>query len=89
MGSRKFKALPCLPIRPIVGKTVASNVSTFKQHYEESLKDAWFRLNKIHSEDSDPCEKEKLHLYYYYGLELWYKKALDFASGGSFVLSPP
>jgi hypothetical protein len=34
-------------------------------------------------------EKEKLHLYFYYGLSPWYKNALDFASGGSFVLSSP
>jgi hypothetical protein len=33
--------------------------SNFKQLYEESLKDAWFRLNKIHSKDPNPCEKEK------------------------------
>jgi hypothetical protein len=63
--------------------------SNFKQLYGESLKDAWFRLNHIHKEDPNPCEKEKMHLYFYYGLGPWYKNALDFASGGSFVLSSP
>jgi hypothetical protein len=33
--------------------------------------------------------KEKLHLCFYYGLASWYKNSLDFASGGSFVLTSP
>ena len=65
------------------------STSNFKQLYGESLKDALFRLNKMHSEDPKPCEKEKLHLHFYYSLDPWYMNTLDFASGGSFVLSPP
>jgi hypothetical protein len=63
--------------------------SNFKQLYGELLKDAWFRLNKIHSKDPNPFKKEKLHLYFYYGLAPWYKNALDFALRGSFMLSLP
>jgi hypothetical protein len=58
-----------------------------KQIYGESLKDAWVRINKMNNQSLNVYEKEKLHLYFYYGLSPWYKNALDFASGGSYVLS--
>ena len=32
-------------------------------------------------QNPEPCGEEKLNLYFYYGLEPWYKNALDFASG--------
>jgi hypothetical protein len=40
----------------------------FKQFYGESLKDAWIQINKINGKIPNSCEKEKLHLYFYYGL---------------------
>jgi hypothetical protein len=43
---------------------------------------------KINRQNLNACGKEKLHLYFYYGLVPWYKNALDFASGGIFVLAP-
>jgi hypothetical protein len=61
----------------------------FKQVYGESLKDAWVRINKMNKQIFNVYEKEKLHLYFYYGLSPWYKNALDFASRRSFVLSSP
>jgi hypothetical protein len=61
----------------------------FKQVNGESLKDSWVRINKMNNQRLNVYEKEKLHLYFYYGLSAWYKNALDFASGGSFVLSSP
>ena len=89
MGDKKEGNLVYLPVKPQIDNTVGSNTSTFKQNYGESLKDAWFRLHKMHSKDPEPCGEEKLNLYFYYGVEPWYKNALDFASGGSFVLSSP
>jgi hypothetical protein len=53
------------------------------------VKDAWARINRIHDEESTPCEDEKLNLYFYYGLDPFYQNALDGATGGSFVLSTP
>jgi hypothetical protein len=53
----------------------------FKQVYGESLKDACVRINKMNNQSLNVYEKEKLHLYFYYGLLPWYKNALDFASG--------
>jgi hypothetical protein len=61
----------------------------FKQVYEESLKMLGLGLIKMNNESSNTYGKEKLHLYFYYGLAPWYKNALDFASGGSFVLTSP
>jgi hypothetical protein len=61
----------------------------FKQVYCESMKDASVRINKMNNKSLNVYEKEKLHLYFYYGLLPWYKNALDFSSGGSFVLSSP
>jgi hypothetical protein len=58
----------------------------FKKFYGESFKDSWVRINKINGKNTNACEKEKLHLYFYYGLVPWYKNALDFSSGGSFML---
>jgi hypothetical protein len=49
-------------------RNAIDTTSNFKQLYGESLKDAWFRINKIHSEDANPCGKEKLHLCFNYGL---------------------
>jgi hypothetical protein len=83
MGREKGSSLPTKKFYLI---TISPN---FKQVYVESLKHAWVRINKINSENPNACEKEKLHLYFYYGLAPWYKNALDFASGGSFVLSSP
>jgi hypothetical protein len=40
----------------------------FKQVYGESLKDAWVRINKMNNQSLNVYEKEKLHLYFYYGL---------------------
>jgi hypothetical protein len=81
MGHERIRHLP------IKSTTSIDTTSNYKPLYGESLKDAWFRLNKMHGKDPNPCEKQKLHLYFYYGLAPWYKNALDFASGGSFVLS--
>jgi hypothetical protein len=64
-------------------------IPNFKQVYGESLKDAWIRSNKMNNQSLITYGKEKLHLYFYYGLAPWYKNALDFASGGSFVLTSP
>jgi hypothetical protein len=66
-----------------------NSTSTFKQHPGETLKDAWARINRIHYEEPTPCEDEKQNLYFYYGLDPWYQNALDWATGGSFVLSTP
>jgi hypothetical protein len=66
-----------------------SSTSTFKQQLGESVKDAWARINRIHYEESTPCEDEKLNLYFYYGLDPLYQNALDGATGGSFVLPIP
>jgi hypothetical protein len=63
------------------------STSTFKQQPGETLKDTWARINRIHDEDSTPCEDEKLNLYFYYGLDPLYQNALDRATGGSIVLS--
>jgi hypothetical protein len=41
------------------------------------------------NQSSNVYGKERLHLYFYYGLAHWYKNALDFASGGNFVLASP
>jgi hypothetical protein len=38
------------------------STSTFKQQPGETLKDALARINRIHDEDSTPCEDEKLNL---------------------------
>jgi hypothetical protein len=61
----------------------------FKQLYGESLKDAWFRIKEINSKDPNPCKKEKLHLYFYYGVVPWYRNSIYFVSGGSFVSASP
>jgi hypothetical protein len=66
-----------------------SSTYTFKQQPGETLKDAWDGINKIHYEESTPCEDEKLNFYFYYGLDPLYQNALDGATGGSFVLSTP
>ena len=89
MGDKKEGNFIYLHVKPQIRNSVGSSTSTFKQNYGESLKDAWFRLHKMHSEDPEPCGEEKLNLYFYYGIEPWYKNALDLASGGSFVLSSP
>jgi hypothetical protein len=68
---------------------LAISTSTFKQQPGETLKDAWVRINRIHDEDSTPCEDEKLNLYFHYGLDPLYHNALDRATGGIFVLSTP
>jgi hypothetical protein len=83
MGHERFSHL--------LTKSTNVNVTTsnFKQLYGESLKDAWFRLTKFIVRTQTPCKKEKLHLYFYYGLVPWYKNALDFALRGSFMLSLP
>jgi hypothetical protein len=86
MGDAKDNA--SFSLTPTLVETSCMNIATFKQNYGETLKDAWFRINKIHKEDPNPCE-EKLHLYYYNGLDPWYKSALDLASGGSFILISP
>jgi hypothetical protein len=41
----------------------------------------------MNNQSSNVYGKEKLHLYFYYGLAPWYKNALDFAFRGSFVLA--
>jgi hypothetical protein len=64
-------------------------VPNFKQVYGDSLIDAWIRINKMNNQSSITYGKEKLHLYFYYGLAPWHKNSLDFASGGSFVLTSP
>jgi hypothetical protein len=61
----------------------------FKQVYGESLKDAWVQINKLNNQNSNVYGKDKLHLYFYYGLAPWYKNTLDFALEGSFVLASP
>jgi hypothetical protein len=66
-----------------------SSTSTFKKQPGEILKDAWARINRIHYEESTPCEDEKLNLFFYYGLDPLYQNALDGATVGSFVLSTP
>jgi hypothetical protein len=48
-----------------------NDTSTFKQNYEESLKDAWFKFHKMHAKDPNPSSGVKLNLTYYYGLESW------------------
>jgi hypothetical protein len=83
MGHERFSYLPTKSTNALVTSP------NFKQLYGESLKDARFILNKINSKHPNPCEKEKLHLYLFIGLEPWYKNSLDFASGGSFVLALP
>jgi hypothetical protein len=62
-------------------------LSNFKEVYGESLKDVWVRINKLNNQNSNVYGKEKLHLYFYYGLAPWYKNVVDFASVGSFVLA--
>jgi hypothetical protein len=54
-------------------------VPNFKQVYGELLKDAWVRINKMNNQSLITYGKEKLHLYFYYGLTPWYKHALDFS----------
>jgi hypothetical protein len=74
--------------KPEVSPSVSST-STFKQQPGETVKDSWARINRIHDEDSTPCEDKKLNLYFYYGLDPLYQNSLDGAIGGSFVLSTP
>jgi hypothetical protein len=69
--------------------TVVYTTATFRQHFGETLKDAWGRINKIHKEEPHLCREENMHFYFYYGLEPWYKNALHIATGGSFILSSP
>jgi hypothetical protein len=54
MGHERFRHLPTKSTNAI------DTTSKFKQLYGESLKDAWFRLNKTHSKDPNPCEKRKV-----------------------------
>ena len=67
--------------------TILYKVATFKQIHKETLKDAWYRINKLSSEDPSPCDNENLLLYFYCGLDPWYQNALDIATWGSFTLS--
>jgi hypothetical protein len=48
-----------------------NDTSTFKQNYEESLKDAWFKYHKMHAKDPNRSSEAKLNLTYYYGLVSW------------------
>jgi hypothetical protein len=43
-------------------------VPNFKQVYGELLIDSWIRINKMNNQSSITYGKEKLHLYFYYGL---------------------
>ena len=71
-------------------RTEATKIDTsiFKQNFGESLKDAWFRIQEMHDKDPNPCSEAKLNTNFYFGLEPWGKYALDFPSGGSFMLAP-
>jgi hypothetical protein len=72
------------------GPILPKNATTsFKQHFGETLRDAWERINKMHSEDPIPCGENNMNLFFYYGLDGWYKNALDRATGGSYILSSP
>ena len=77
----------------VLGKKLGTNLPTrkifLKQYPGETLKDAWVRVNRINYENPTPLEDEELNLYFYYGIDPWYQNALDGATGGSFVLSPP
>jgi hypothetical protein len=83
MGCEKGSSIPTKKVDDV------NILSNFKEVYGESLKDAWVRINKLNNQNSNVYGKEKLHLYFYYGLAPWYKNVVDFASVGSFVLALP
>jgi hypothetical protein len=47
------------------------------------------KINKIHSEDPIPCGNNNMNLFFYYGLDGWYKNLLDRATWGIYILSSP
>ena len=65
------------------------SIPTFRQRPGETLKDAWERINRMRDEEPIPCNENHLNLYFYHGLDNWYKTVLDKATGGNYVLSSP
>jgi hypothetical protein len=66
-----------------------NTTNSFKQCFEETLRDTWERINKMHNENHIPYGENNMNLFFYNGLDGWYKNALDRAIGGSYILSSP
>ena len=60
-------------------------VFTFKQRSDESVKEAWSRINKAYDETAPRMTLGLLLSSFYFGLILRYRYALDTLVGGDFL----